>query len=123
MIHLDTNFLVSALQLGTAEESKVNSWLSGNEILGASAVAWAELFCGPLSARDESMARQMFSHIDVLSGTDAEMAAQLFNKTGRRSRSLADCMIAAVAIRCGARLATINTADFQPFVQYGLALA
>ncbi len=123
MIHLDTNFLVSALQPGTAEESKVNSWLSGNEVLGTSAVAWAELFCGPLSAHDELIARQMFSHVDVLSGTDAEMAAQLFNKTGRRSRSLADCMIAAVTIRCGARLATINTADFQPFVQYGLALA
>jgi predicted nucleic acid-binding protein len=123
MIHLDTNFLVSALQPGTAEESKVNSWLSRNEILGTSAVAWAELFCGPLSARDELIARQIFWRIDVLSGAEAEMAAQLFNKTGRRSRSLADCMIAAVAIRCGARLATINTADFQPFVQYGLALA
>jgi predicted nucleic acid-binding protein len=123
MIHLDTNFLVSALQPGTVEESKVNSWLGRAEILGASAVAWAELFCGPLSARDEITARQMFSHIDILSGADAEFAAQLFNKTGRRSRSLADCMIAAIAIRCGARLATINTADFQPFVQYGLALA
>ena len=123
MIHLDTNFLVSALQPGTAEESKVNSWLSRNEILGTSAVAWAELFCGPLSTRDELIARQIFWRIDVLSGAEAEMAAQLFKKTGRRSRSLADCMIAAVAIRCGARLATINTADFQPFVQYGLALA
>jgi len=123
MIHLDTNFLVSALQPGTAEESKVNSWLSGNEVLGTSAVAWAELFCGPLAPRDELIARQMFSHIDFLSGADAEMSARLFNKTGRRSRSLADCMIAAIAIRCGASLATINTADFQPFVQYGLALA
>jgi predicted nucleic acid-binding protein len=123
MIHLDTNFLVSALQPGTGEESKVNSWLSRNEMLGTSAVAWAELFCGPLSARDELIARQMFSMVESLLGADAEMAAQLFNNTGRRSRSLADCMIAAVAIRCGARLATINTADFQPFVQYGLALA
>jgi predicted nucleic acid-binding protein len=123
MIHLDTNFLVSALQPGTAEESKVNSWLGGNETLGTSAVAWAELFCGPLSSRDELIARQMFSHIDVLSGADAELAALLFNRTGRRSRSLADCMIAAVAIRCGAKLATINTPDFQPFVPHGLALA
>jgi predicted nucleic acid-binding protein len=32
-------------------------------------------------------------------------------------------MIAAVAIRCGAKLATINSADFQPFVQHGLVLA
>jgi len=123
MIHLDTNFLVYALQRGTAEESKVNSWLSVNESLGTSAVAWAELFCGPLAARDELIARQMFSRVEVRSGADAELAAQLFNKTGRRSRSLADCMIAAVAIRRGARLATVNTADFAPFVPHGLALA
>lgn len=123
MIHLDTNFLVSALQPGTAEESKLNSWLSGNESLGTSAVAWAELLCGPLSARDELIARQMFSHVEALARADAEMAAQLFNRTGRRSRSLADCMIAAVAIRCGARLASVNTSDFTPFVQHGLVLA
>ena len=123
MIHLDTNFVISALQPGTTEEARVSSWLGGNESLGTSAVAWAELFCGLLSRRDELVARQMFSRVEALLGADAEMAAQLFNKTGRRSRSLADCMIAPVAIRCGARLATINTADFQPFVQYGLALA
>ena len=123
MIHLDTSFLISALQPGTSEESKVNAWLNNNEALGTSAVAWAELLCGPLSTRDELIARQMFSHVDVLSGADAEMAARLFNQTGRRSRSLADCMIAAVAIRCGARLATVNTSDFRPFVQHGLALA
>jgi len=32
-------------------------------------------------------------------------------------------MIAAVAIRCGAKLATINAADFQPFTPHGLVLA
>jgi predicted nucleic acid-binding protein len=31
-------------------------------------------------------------------------------------------MIAAVAIRCGAKLATINVADFQPFIPHGLVL-
>jgi predicted nucleic acid-binding protein len=32
-------------------------------------------------------------------------------------------MIAAVAIRCGAKLATVNQADFQRFAQHGLLLA
>jgi predicted nucleic acid-binding protein len=32
-------------------------------------------------------------------------------------------MIAAVAIRCGAKLATSNTADFLPFLPHGLILA
>jgi len=50
------------------------------------------------------------------------LAAILFNQTGRRSRTLADCMIAAVAIRCNAKLATINASDFQAFVQHGLIL-
>jgi predicted nucleic acid-binding protein len=123
MIHLDTNFLVSALASGSQEETKLSSWLSAGEPLGISAVAWAEFFSGPLSAREEQMVRQMFAQVEVLSGPDAEMAAQLFNKTGRRSRRLADCMIPATALRCGARLATMNTPDFQHFVSHGLVLA
>jgi predicted nucleic acid-binding protein len=123
VIHFDSNFLVAAFQAGSPEETRFSAWLRAKEPLGLSAVAWAEFFSGPLSKRDEALARQLFPRIEALSGADAEMAAQLFNQTGRRSRSLADCMIAAVAIRCGARLATLNIADFQPFIPHGLALA
>ena len=55
--------------------------------------------------------------------TDAEKAARLFNLTGRRSKSYADCCIAAVAIRLGAPLATSNRDDFTPMVPHGLILA
>ena len=55
--------------------------------------------------------------------SDAHKAAELFNATGRRSRSLADCQIAAVALRCDARLATVNLLDFTPFQNHGLTLA
>lgn len=55
--------------------------------------------------------------------SDARKAAELFNATGRRSRSLADCQIAAVALRCEARMATANALDFTPFETHGLTLA
>ena len=86
-------------------------------------MAWAEYLCGPLDPQGEAIAKQMFPLPEGFLAGDAALAADLFNKTGRRSRSLADCMIAAVAIRCGAKLATLNASDFQPLVQHGLALA
>jgi len=55
--------------------------------------------------------------------TDSEKGAELFNATGRRSRSLADCLIAAVALRLRARVATANADDFQLLVPHGLVLA
>lgn len=122
MIHLDTNFLIAALQPGTPEQAKLDAWTGLNEPLGISAVAWGEFLCGPLSKRDELLAKQLLPNTEALLGRDAQYAAELFNKTGRRSRSLADCMIAAVPIRCGAPLATINAPDFQPFVEHGLSL-
>jgi predicted nucleic acid-binding protein len=123
MIHLDTNFLIAALKIGSAESKKLDQWLTFKESLGISAVAWAEFRCGPLSPNDEAISKQMFPAIEPFSEQDGEQAARLFNQTGRRSRSLSDCMIAAVAIRCGAKLATINQADFQRFAQHGLLLA
>ena len=88
-----------------------------------SAVAWAEYLCGPLDPKGEAVAKEMFPLPEGFSAAGAATAADLLNKTGRRSRSLADCMIAAVAIRCGARLATVNASDFKPFVEHGLVLA
>ena len=123
MIHLDTNFLVTALRPNSPQQFQLDAWLLGGESAGISSVAWAEYLCGPLDPMGEAIARQMFPNPESLLSTDAEKAAYLFNLTGRRSRSLADCMIAAIAIRCGARIATINRADFQPFVPHGLVLA
>jgi predicted nucleic acid-binding protein len=51
---------------------------------------------------------------------DADMAARLFNLSGRRRGTLIDCMIAAVALRTGAFLATTNSEDFRRLQSAGL---
>jgi len=123
MIHLDTNFLIQTAVAGSSAHERFHTWASALENLNVSSVAWAEFLCGPLDVTAENIARQIFPNPEPLLPIDAALAAKLFNQTGRRSRSLADCMIAAVAIRCDAKLATINATDFQPFVEYSLTLA
>lgn len=123
MIHLDTNFLIDALVPGSEQETQFAGWLSAGEKLGISAVAWGEFLCGPLSATAEELARKLLPVAESLERADAEKAAELFNLTGRRSKSYADCCIGAVAIRCGALLATSNRDDFTPLVPHGLVLA
>ena len=123
MIHFDTNFLIQAVVAGSVAHEKFRGWTQAQEGCNASSIAWAEFLCGPLDARGENIARQIFPNPESFLSADAALSARLFNQTGRRSRSLADCMIAAVAIRCGAKLATSNTADFQPLLPHGLILA
>jgi predicted nucleic acid-binding protein len=122
MIHLDTSFLIAVTVPGSAADKQLRAWANTGESFGVSAVAWAEYLCGPLDATAESIARQMFPQPEPFLAEDAVLAAQLFNKTGRRSRSMADCMIAAVAIRCNAALATANVADFRSLEPFGLRL-
>ena len=123
MIQLDTNFLIQALVAGSIPETRLVDWLSTGEQVGISAIAWSEFLCGPLAPRDEFLARSFLKPPDAFLAQDARRAAELFNLTGRRSRSLADCQIAAVALRVGARVATTNVADFGPFQAHGLVLA
>ncbi|HEY3863577.1 MAG TPA: hypothetical protein VGO59_17005 [Verrucomicrobiae bacterium] len=54
---------------------------------------------------------------------EAALAADLFNKTGRRRGSRFDCLIAAKAIIAQADVATINHSDFKLFAPHGLKLA
>jgi predicted nucleic acid-binding protein len=53
---------------------------------------------------------------------DGALSARLFSLAGRRRHSLLDCMIAAVALRLGAALATVNPSDFRRFEPAGLRL-
>ena len=123
MIHLDTSFLIQALQSGTGEDAKLRAWLEAEESVGISAMTWAEFLCGPLNADDKELAEALFPVVEPLTPADSAKGAEFFNATGRRSRSLADCLIAAAALRLGARIATRNLADFEPFVALGLVMA
>ncbi len=122
MIHLDTNFLIQSLAAGSAAEEKLQRWLRAPEALGISSIAWSEFLCGPLTQQDEALAHLVLPAPESFLASDAHKAAELFNATGRRSRSLADCQIAAVALRCNARLATSNISDFALFQSFGLSL-
>ncbi len=123
MIHLDTNFLIQALVPGSPAETKLLAWLTAGEDFAVSTIAWSEFLSGPLTPQDELLAQLLLSAPEPFLAVDARKAAELFNVTGRRSRTLADCQIAAVAVRCGVKLATGNTADFVAMQGHGLVLA
>ena len=122
MIHFDANFLVAALAENTAAAALLDGGVEKGEEVAISTVAYAEFLCGPLSADAETESDSLFPEPIPLIPQDAKKAAELFNATGRRSRSLSDCLIAATAIRLGASLATYNRDDFVRFAAHGLRL-
>jgi predicted nucleic acid-binding protein len=122
MILLDTNFLIQALRPETPLNLRLREWVSTGEDIGISAMAWAEFLCGPLADEDETAAANLLPNPEPLLAADAVRAAELFNATGRRRGSLADCLIAATCLRLDARLATENAADFHRFEPMGLQL-
>ena len=85
-----------------------------------SSIGWAEFLCGPVSEVDRQRARKVVGVPVALAEAEAERAAELFNVGRRRRGSLADCLIAATALKAGASLATSNVGDFRPFEGEGL---
>ena len=121
MIHLDTDFLVALARGESPQTTLVTRWLQENRAIHVSAVAWAEFLCGPV--KDATTLEALLPPPVPFDASDASKAAALFNATGRRARSLQDCMIAAAAIRANAELATIDVKDFRRFEQFGLRIA
>lgn len=123
MIDLDANFLVDVFHPGSSSAHSIDRWVRHGDLVSISSIAWAEFLCGPVAADDALAARGLISVIEPVTEPDAVLAAELFNATGRRIRSLADCMIAALAIRRRVPLATLDEADFNRFKGFGLKLA
>lgn len=115
IIHLDTSFLIRALSANSAEDRNLREWIAAGVTLGISCIGWAEFLCGPLDSRQLALAAAIVGEPEPFVLEDSVHAAELFNRSGRRRGSFIDCMIAATAIRTGARLATANRADFERF--------
>lgn len=124
LLFLDTNVLIFGADREHPMSAQVHQWLLAGERLSVSAMAWSEFLCGPVPADTvQAWERLLGTAVVPIDRLIAERAATLFNLTGRRSRSLPDCLIAATAMTRGARLATLNRADFEPLLRYGLELA
>ena len=121
-VHLDTSFLVRSVCPENDEATSLLAWLEQGRPVMISAMAWAEFLCGPLTGDQKKLAMQVLGEPIALRGREAELAARLYNESGRRRGSLADCLIAAAAIEGAALLATADGA-FTRFVDAGLVLA
>ncbi|MES2177640.1 MAG: PIN domain-containing protein [Gemmatimonadota bacterium] len=119
-IHLDTNFLVALASDDSRATGAVTQWLHEDREIHVSAVAWAGFLCGPVT--DIATLQALLPPPVAFEADDAAKAAALFNATGRRSRSLQDCMIAAAAIRANAELATMDMKGFRRYEQFGLRI-
>ena len=113
LIHLDSSFLINALRPGSREADELSRCMSLGMRIGISVIAWSEFLCGPLEVENRDFAARVVGVPEPFIAADAQMAADFFNVSGRRKGHLADCMIAATAMRLGAGLATTNPRDFQ----------
>lgn len=123
MIQLDTSFLILALVPGTSQDTQLREWLTANESMGISAIAWTEFLCGPMGVADVELVARLVGTPQTYDDEHASLAARLFNESGRRRGSMIDCMIAAAAMTADSTLATANIKDFSRLVTLGLRLA
>ena len=122
MIHFDTNVLVMLKEWLELPHPAAQRMASG-EPASVSAQTWYEFTCGPVSQSSVGEALMLIeSRILPVTRAHAELAAQLFNLTGRKRALQAHVLIAAAAIVEKADLVTFNVQDFQLFVPLGLKL-
>jgi len=123
LLHLDTNALIALADPEGGVVQLVRERVQSGMLPAASAVAWHEFVRGPLMP-DELLRveRVIGARIQPVSRSTSELAARLFNATGRRRTSTADCFIAAGAIEQDTELLTADGDDFKLFASLGLKL-
>lgn len=124
MICLDANFLIGGVIEARPESRHLLDWFEAGETFCTPAPAWYEFLCGPVNlSQVNTMLAFLTEGIIAFEESQALIAARLFNTVNRSRRLRVDAMIAAAAISQGARLATLNMADFGQFDPHGLELA
>lgn len=123
MMHLDSNLLIALADASDPHRATALNLISGYPAAAVSSLAWWEFECGPVSIGGALLVRRLLAG-GIIPFTDAHSheAARLFNAAGRARRLKFDSLVAATAILAGAELATLNAADFAPFVPHGLKL-
>ena len=122
-IHFDTNYLIAYAGDASADVVvNLEHWIVEDRKFYCSSMAWAEFLCGPVLPEEIAAMQSLLHGVLPVTVELAAEGARLFRETGRRSRSLPDCIIAASAIASKAPLATLNLSDFTPFLPHGLEL-
>lgn len=123
MIHIDTNLLIASVDPSHEHAYLWMRLIESGDSFGVSAVAWTEFRSYPISYNQLRALDQLLSGgVTAFERAHADLAGELFLKTSARRKNRLDSMIAATTIMAGAKLATVNQADFRPFVSFGLKL-
>lgn len=123
MIHIDTNLLIASVDPSHEHAHVWMRLIESGDTFAVSAVAWTEFRSYPISYNQLRALDQLLSGgVIAFERTHADLAGELFLQTSARRKNRLDSMIAATTIMAGAKLATVNQADFRPFVSLGLKL-
>ena len=123
MIHVDTNLLIASVDPFHEHARLWAGLITADESFAASAVAWTEFRSYPIASNQLLALEQLLpGGIVPYERAHADLAGELFRMTKSKRKNRLDSMIAAMAILAGAKLATVDQADFKAFVSFGLKL-
>jgi predicted nucleic acid-binding protein len=92
MIQLDTNYLIGLLAVPSPFQSQLLGWFNAGEKFAISSIAWSEFLGGPVTQHEIRDAVIILEERIIAFGIiEAEIAAKIYNQTGRRRGTRDDC--------------------------------
>jgi len=121
--HMDTDFLIWALESNGPERSKLLALVDEGADIGISSIAWYEFSRGPRTPQQLAVARSFFAREGIVpfSESTAALAAELFRSLGCPRQRGNDVAIGVTAVLSSAVLLTRNTRDFSGIPDLQLA--